>query len=112
MLLSAEDGNADTIKPRLVAMSADCQNIVALDNAKAINPLPAIEKQKREAATGTCDINPESNPTLKSQLNTHETVRNDAKQYEKGPYSNEIVKCCKPLQTTNLCRSRQGKTMR
>jgi len=45
MLLSAEDGNADTIKPRLEAMSADCQNIVAFDNVLDIgNDIAKIER--------------------------------------------------------------------
>jgi hypothetical protein len=72
------------------------------DTTKAINLLPAIEKQKREAATETCDINPESNPQLKSQFNRRKTIQSEAKQYDKGLVCNQNSNDCKSLQSANL----------
>jgi len=37
ILLSAEDDIADTIKPRLNSMSADCKNIIAIESVKSLD---------------------------------------------------------------------------
>ena len=52
--------------------------------------------------TGTCDVNPESDPQLKSQLNGRKIVRTETKQYEIGPIIKRNGDDYKSLQTANL----------
>jgi len=72
------------------------------DTTKAINQLPNIQQKQREAATGTCDINSETNPPLKPQLKGHETEQADATQYEGGKRENPNADDCKHFRTTTL----------
>jgi len=78
------------------------------DTSKAINQLPPIESKQREAATGTCDINPETYPPLKPQLKRHETEQIGAIRCEGGKGENPNADDCKHFGTTTLSDKLQG----
>lgn len=72
------------------------------DTNKAINQLPNIQQEQREAATGTCDENPQEACVLKRQQLAHETEQIGAIRCESGKRENPNADDCKSLEKSIL----------
>ena len=72
------------------------------DTSKAINQLPNIQHKYREAATGTCDANPENARLLKRQQLGHKTKQISSNRCETAQQKFEKLNDCKSLKKTKL----------